>query len=215
MPERDSASPREPLALLVLAAAALAASAVGPRDRTTWWLEAAPVLIAAPLLIVTWRRFPLTALAYRLIFLHALVLLYGAHYTYAQTPFGFWLQELLGIARNPYDRLGHLMQGIVPALIAREILLRRSPLVRGKWLFFLVCCVVLAVSAAYEFLEWWGALALGQQAEAFLAMQGDPWDTQWDMFLALIGAVLAQALLARRHDRELAALPLSPPRQPV
>ena len=215
MPERDSASPREPLALLVLAAAALAASAVGPTDRTTWWLEAAPVLIAAPLLIGTWRRFPLTPLAYRLIFLHALVLVYGAHYTYAQTPFGFWLQELLGIARNPYDRLGHLMQGIVPALIAREILLRRSPLVRGKWLFFLVCCVVLAVSAAYEFLEWWGALALGQQAEAFLAMQGDPWDTQWDMFLALIGAVLAQALLARRHDRELAALPLSPLRQPV
>jgi len=136
----------------------------------------------------------------------ALILILGGAYTYAHVPLGFWLQDLFGFARNPYDRIGHFAQGFVPAIIAREILLRRSPLVPGKWLFFLVCCVCLAISAVYEFLEWWSAVILGEGAKEFLGTQGDEWDTQWDMFLALIGAITAQLSFARLHDRQLAAL---------
>lgn len=203
------ASPRErgeALVLLGLVAVALVVSGVGPRDRGTWVLEVLPVVIAAPLLGFTWERFRLTPLAYRLIFLHALILVLGGHYTYAHVPLGFWLQDLLQFARNPYDRIGHFAQGFVPAIIAREILLRVTPLRPGKMLFFLVCCVCLAISATYEFIEWWAALALGQGAHEFLGTQGDEWDTQWDMFLALIGAIAAQLLLGRMHDRQLAAL---------
>jgi len=130
----------------------------------------------------------------------------GGHYTYAHVPLGFWLQDLFDVARNPYDRIGHFMQGFTPAIIVREILVRRSPLRPGKWLFFLVSCVCLAISAVYEFIEWWAALLLGQGAQEFLGTQGDPWDTQWDMFLALVGAIAAQLALARVHDRQLAAL---------
>lgn len=197
---------REPLILLLLAAAALGISAVGPHDRLTWWLEVAPVLLGAPILVATHRRFALTPLTYRLLFLHALILILGGHYTYARVPAGFWLQDLLDLARNPYDRLGHLAQGFVPAILVREVLLRRSPLVRGKWLFFLVTSVCLAVSAFYELIEWWGALLGGSAAEDFLGTQGDPWDTQWDMFLALVGALAAQLILARTQDRQLARL---------
>jgi putative membrane protein len=164
------------------------------------------VLIGAPVLIATYRAFPLTLLLYRLLFLHALILVIGGHYTYAQVPLGFWLQDLFDFSRNHYDRIGHLAQGFVPAILAREILLRRSPLVPGKWLFFLVTTVCLAFSALYEMIEWWAAVLGGAQAEHFLATQGDQWDTQWDMFLALIGALAAQLLLASRHDRELAGL---------
>ena len=196
----------EPLLLLALAALALAVSAIGPTDRLTWFLEVLPVLIGAPILVATYRVFPLTALVYRLLFLHALILILGGHYTYAQVPLGFWLQELFDFSRNHYDRIGHLAQGFVPAILAREILLRRSPLVPGKWLFFLVTSVCLAFSALYEMLEWWAAVLGGAQAEHFLATQGDPWDTQWDMFLALIGALAAQLLLAASHDRALATL---------
>lgn len=196
----------EPLALLALAALALAVSAVGPTDRLTWWMEVAPVLIGAPLLVATGKAFPLTALLYRLLFLHALILILGGHYTYAQVPLGFWLQDLLDFARNPYDRIGHLAQGFVPAILAREILLRRSPLAPGKWLFVLVTSVCLAFSAFYEMIEWWAAVLGGSAAEDFLGTQGDVWDTQWDMFLALVGAMAAQLLLARIHDRQLAAL---------
>jgi putative membrane protein len=145
----------------------------------------------------------LTSLSYRLIFLHSLVLILGAHYTYTKVPLGSWVQEWLGLARNHYDRFGHFVQGFVPAIIVREILLRRTPLVRGGWLFFLVCCVCLAISAFYEFLEWWTAVIVGGPAEDFLATQGDPWDTQWDMFLALVGATAAQLSLRWLHDREL------------
>jgi len=196
----------EPLGLLLLATGALVASGVGAFDRMTWMLEVFPVIIGVPLLAFTWHRFPLTPLVYRLLFLHALILMLGGHYTYARVPLGHWLEELLGLARNPYDRLGHLAQGFVPAMLTREILLRCSPLRRGKWLFFLVVCVCLAVSAFYELIEWWVALAQGSAATDFLGTQGDVWDTQWDMFLALIGALLAQALLARVHDRALARL---------
>ncbi len=196
----------EPFLLLAAAAGAVALSAVGPHDRITWLLEAFPVLLGAPILVATHRRFPLTPLVYRLLFLHALILVLGAHYTYARVPLGFVAQDLFELARNPYDRLGHLAQGFVPAMVAREILLRTSPLRPGRWLFFLVLCVCLAFSALYEMIEWWAALLGGESAEAFLGTQGDVWDTQWDMFLALCGASAAQLLLQRAHDRALAAL---------
>jgi len=194
---------REPIVLLAATAAALAVSAVRPHDYFTWFLEVAPVFIGAAILVATYRRFPLTPLAYRLLFVHALILMLGGHYTYAEVPLGFWVRDALGLARNHYDRLGHFAQGFVPAILAREILLRRSPLRPGKWLFFLVCCVCLAVSACYEFIEWWTAVLTGEGATAFLGTQGDPWDTQWDMFLALVGAITAQVTLGRAHDRQL------------
>jgi putative membrane protein len=194
------------LALLILTGIALVISGISPHDRTTWWLEVFPVLLGAPILIATYRRFPLTPLVYSLLFVHALVLILGGHYTYARVPLGFWVQDLLDLSRNHYDRLGHFMQGFVPALLAREILLRRTPLVRGGWLFFLVCSVCLAFSACYEFLEWWSAVIGGSAAEAFLGTQGDVWDTQWDMFLALVGSIAAQLLLGRWQDRQLAEI---------
>jgi putative membrane protein len=194
---------REPAVLLAATAAALAVSAVRPHDYFTWFLEVAPIFIGAVILIASYRSFPLTPLAYRLLFVHALILMLGGHYTYAEVPLGFWVRDALGLARNHYDRLGHFAQGFVPAILAREVLLRRSPLRPGKWLFFLVCCVCLAVSACYEFIEWWTAVMTGDSATAFLGTQGDPWDTQWDMFLALVGATTAQLTLARIHDRQL------------
>ncbi len=196
--------------LMVLAALVLGVTAWSwhqPADRLTWWLEALPVLIALPLLAATRVRFPLTRLAYWLIAVHSWVLLVGAHYTYAQTPLGFWMQETFGFARNHYDRIGHLAQGFIPAMLAREILLRCRVVAPGGWLFFLVCCFALALAASYEFLEWWAAVIAEEGAIAFLGTQGDPWDTQWDMLLALFGAVFAQLLLARIQDRQLAQLP--------
>ncbi|MGH7674096.1 MAG: DUF2238 domain-containing protein [Gemmatimonadales bacterium] len=197
---------REPATLLVAALIALVVSGIRPYDRGTWLMEVAPILIGVPILVATARRFPLTPLVYRLLFLHALILILGGHYTYARVPLGFWVQDLLGLARNHYDRLGHFAQGFVPAMLAREILLRSTPLRSGGWLFTLVASVALAISACYEFVEWWAAVLGGEAATDFLGTQGDPWDTQWDMFLALTGAVVAQLLLAGRHDRELATL---------
>lgn len=197
---------REPLLLLIVGAVLLVFSGIGPHDRATWWLEVAPILIAVPILVLTARRFPLTPLAYRLIFVHALILMLGGHYTYAEVPAGFWVEDALGLARNPYDRLGHFAQGFVPAVVAREVLLRRSPLEPGKWLTFLVLCVCLAISALYELVEWWAALIGGAGADAFLGTQGDQWDTQWDMFMALLGAVTALLVLSRLHDRQIARL---------
>ncbi|MGH7300043.1 MAG: DUF2238 domain-containing protein, partial [Candidatus Rokuibacteriota bacterium] len=149
---------RERLVLLIAGAVLLVLSGIGPRDRTTWLLEVGPILIAVPILIATARRFPLTPLAYRLIFVHALILMLGGHYTYAEVPLGFWIRDLFGLARNHYDRAGHLAQGFVPAIVVREVLIRRSPLTSGKWLTFLVLCVGLAISALYELVEWWAAL---------------------------------------------------------
>lgn len=190
-------------ALLLLVLAVLAWSGWQPKDLFTWFLEVAPVLIGLPLLALTFSRFPLTLLAYVLLAAHAVILMVGGHYTYAEMPLFNWLRDALELSRNHYDRVGHVAQGFIPAIVAREILLRCSPLRSGKWLFFLTTCVCLAISALYEFIEWWVALASGDEAVAFLATQGDVWDTQWDMFLALCGALASQLLFARLHDRQL------------
>ncbi len=197
---------REPLALLAATGLVLVWSGVQPLERGTWWLEVAPVLMGVPVLVVSYSRFRLSPLLYRLLFLHAVILMVGGHYTYARVPAGFWVQDLLDLSRNHYDRLGHLAQGFIPAILSREILLRLSPLRPGKWLIFLVVCVCLAFSASYELIEWWAALLGGDSAESFLGTQGDVWDTQWDMFLALLGCVSAQVLLGRVHDRSMEAI---------
>lgn len=178
-------------------------SAIAPFDRLTWWLEVAPALIALVVIALTRNRFPLTTLLYLLILIHSLILMIGGHYTYARVPAFDWLKDALDLSRNHYDRIGHLAQGFIPAMVARELLLRLTPLQRGGWLFFLVLCVCLAISAVYELIEWGAAVALGGNAEEFLALQGDVWDTQKDMALAGIGALLAQLTLARWHDRQL------------
>jgi len=193
-------------ALAGIVVAALLVSGLAPYDRLTWLMEVAPVLIALPLMIATRRSYPLTTLLTVLIAAHALVLIGGGAYTYARVPFGFWLQDLLGTARNPYDKIGHLMQGFVPALVAREILLRGDYVRGSRMAGFLSICVAMAISAAYELIEWGAAVALGQGADEFLGTQGDVWDTQSDMFMALIGATTAILTLARWHDRQLAAL---------
>jgi putative membrane protein len=203
---RNAGQSQEPIILLVIGALCLAASAIGAAEPGTWVMEVFPIFVAVPILIATARRFPLTPLAYRLIFVHALILMLGGHYTYAKVPLGFWMRDALHLARNDYDRIGHFAQGFVPAIVAREILLRRTPLRRGAWLFFLVTCVCLSISACYEFIEWGAAVLGGSSADAFLGTQGDVWDTQWDMFTALIGALTAQVMLARVHDRQLARL---------
>jgi putative membrane protein len=186
--------------------AALVVSGVKPYDRATWWLEVAPVLIGLPILVATHQRYPLTGLLYCLIAVHALVLIYGGAYTYARVPLGFWLEDALGFERNPYDRIGHFMQGFVPAMIAREILVRGG-FVNGRRMLAFVCvCIALAVSAFYELIEWWAALAFGQGAHEFLGTQGDPWDTQADMFFALVGASASLFLLSRLHDRQIERL---------
>lgn len=201
---------REPLLLLTAAGLVLIWSGVDPRERGTWFLEVAPVLLGAPILIASFSSFRLSPLLYRLLLLHAIILMVGGHYTYANVPIGFWAQDLLDLSRNHFDRLGHFAQGFVPAILAREILLRLSPLRRGRWLFFLVVCVCLAFSALYELIEWWAALIGGEAAESFLGTQGDVWDTQWDMFLALLGSVSAQALLAKAHDGSISAVISAP-----
>lgn len=201
---------RDSLLLLLGAVvlAALVASGIAPYERGTWVLEVLPVLLALPVLAFTRKRFPLSTLLYVLIAAHMLVLILGGAYTYARVPLGFWLQELMGLSRNPYDKIGHFMQGLVPAMVAREVLLRLGYLSSRRMAGFLSVCVAMAISAVYELIEWWAALALGQGAEDFLGTQGDIWDTQSDMFLALIGATLAVTLLARWHDRQMAVLPI-------
>lgn len=186
--------------------ALLALSGLNPHDRATWFLEVLPVMIALLVLWATYDRFPLTNLLYALIFAHALVLMLGGAYTYAQVPLGFQLQDFFGLSRNPYDKIGHFFQGFVPAMVAREILLRGAFVRGGKMLAFIIVCIVLAISATYELIEWWVALAIGQGADQFLGTQGDPWDTQSDMFLALIGAVMALLFLTRVHDRQMRQL---------
>ncbi|HEX5385550.1 MAG TPA: DUF2238 domain-containing protein [Gemmatimonadales bacterium] len=197
---------RYEVALLALVLLVLAWSAAAPKDRFTWLLEVFPVLIGLPIVVATHARFPLTPLAYGLLAVHACILMVGGRYTYAQVPLGFWMERGLGLARNDYDRIGHFAQGFVPAIVVREVLWRTSPLRKSRWLPFLVLCVCLAISASYELFEWGTAMATGTAADAFLGTQGDPWDTQWDMFTALVGAAAALAALSRVHDRQLARI---------
>ena len=193
-------------ALLFIVLGVLLWSGWAPKDRMTWVLEVFPVLGAVPLLIATRRRFPLTTLAYSLIALHACILMVGGKYTYAEVPIGNWVRDAFHLARNHYDRVGHLAQGFVPAIIAREVLIRKTPLRRGGWLFFLVTCVCLAISAVYELIEWGTAAVEGSGADAFLGTQGDPWDTQKDMLCAGIGAIAALLTLSSVHDRQIETL---------
>ena len=195
------------LTLLALGLAILAWSAWRPHDYFTWILEVFPAVIAAIVLIAIYRRFQFTNLLYVLILIHAAILMIGGHYTYAEMPLFSWLRDEFHLARNYYDRLGHIAQGFVPSLIAREILIRNQVVTKRGWLALIVCSIALAISACYEFVEWWVAVASGTDADAFLATQGDVWDTQWDMFLALCGAILAQLTLTGMHDRQLERLP--------
>lgn len=182
---------------------ALGVSGMTPYDRQVWLAEVMPVLIALPVLAATAQRFPLTPLCDALMAFFALILILGGAYTYARVPLGFWLQDVFELARNPYDRIGHFFQGVTPAILARELLLRTSPLRRGKWLFALITLSCLGISAAYELVEWASAVFWGDGSLDFLGTQGDVWDAQWDMFLALLGAISAQLLLGRWHDRQL------------
>lgn len=181
-------------------------SSINPHDYFTWFLEVLPVIAGAVILASTFRKFRLSPLAYVLIWAHAVILMIGGHYTYAEVPAFNWLRDSFELSRNHYDRVGHFAQGFVPAIISREILLRRSPLKQGKWLFFIVLCVCLSISASYELIEWFVAELTGTAADAFLGAQGDVWDSQWDMFLALTGAITALLALGKTHDRLLAPL---------
>ncbi len=194
---------REPLILLLTGILLLGITAIHPHDYPTWWLETFPIFIAVPILVATYQHHTLTPLVYRLLFVHALILMVGGHYTYAEVPLGYWMQDWFGFLRNDYDKIGHLAQGFIPALLFRELLLRSSQLTQGKLLFTLVTASCLAVSASYELIEWAAAVGMGQGADAFLGTQGDPWDTQSDMLMALIGAISAQLLLAKVQDGQL------------
>lgn len=194
------------IAAAVLLIIIMLISAIHPYDYPTWILEVSPVLIALPVMAATYRRFPLTTLLYVLIFIHAVILIGGGTYTYARVPLGFWLQDVLALARNPYDKIGHFVQGYVPFIVAREILLRGGYLTSRGMTAFLSICVVMMVSSFYEMIEWWTALLLGQGAYEFLGTQGDVWDTQADMFFALVGALAAMLTLSRLHDKQMARL---------
>jgi len=198
------------MSLLIVVAAIMIWSGIQPRDRFTWFLEVAPVFIGAAILIPTYGRFRLTTLLYILLAIHAAILMVGGHYTYAEVPLFDWIRDAMGLARNHYDRVGHFAQGFVPAILAREILVRRS-VVRGRgWLFFLVVCICLGFSAFYELIEWTVAELSGSAADAFLGTQGDVWDTQKDMALALAGSIVAQLFLSRTHDRQIATVRTRP-----
>lgn len=184
---------------------------IAPFDRFTWWLEVIPALIGVPLIVALQKRFPLTTLLLVLIWFHCVILIVGGHYTYARVPLGDWARDWFGWSRNHYDKLGHFAQGFVPAILARELLVRTSPLKASRWLGFLVVCVCLAFSAFYELIEWFTAVMSGAAAEDFLGTQGDPWDTQTDMLMALIGALVALLGLSRFHDRSLARRCGTPP----
>jgi putative membrane protein len=207
----DTAPRREPLVLLIVVVTVFVALGIAPEaDRMTWLLENVPVVIGVPILVWTSRSFPLTPLTYRLIAVHAVILMVGGYYTYAAVPLGNWASDTFNLGRNHYDRLGHFAQGFIPAMIAREFLIRRSPLRPGGMLSFLVVCYGLAFSAFFELFEWWTAVAFGAASDAYLGSQGDIWDAQWDMFMCLIGAAVALALLSKVQDRQLRAFGLMP-----
>ena len=197
-------SAKYPLVLLIIVSVFLVWSGIDPQDtRLTWILETLPVMIALPVLLITWKRFPLTGLTYTLIAVHALILMFGGHYSYARVPLGFWMEDWFGWTRNNYDKIGHLMQGFGPAIYVREIVARKSPIKSGKWLGFISIVVPLAFSALYEIIEWLASLTNPGETEAFLGTQGYIWDTQTDMFCCLVGAVVAVLLLTKIHDKYL------------
>jgi putative membrane protein len=200
---------RFPLVLLVIAFLICAATFVAPAaGRTSWLLEVGPGLAAIAVLIAVYRRFPMSHVVYGCVFVHLLILIYGGYYTYAATPLGNWAKEAFGLARNHYDRVGHLALGVFPSFAIREVLLRNTPLERGGWLYFLILCVVLAIAAFWELLEWWVTLVVaGDVGVAFLGSQGDIWDAQWDMFLALVGAAVVLPLFGPAHDRSMTKVP--------
>lgn len=203
---QDGTDLRLPIGLAAALLPVLIWSWIAPHERLTWWMEALPVLIAVPLLALTIQRFPLTPLLYCLIWVHCVILLVGAHYTYALVPIGDWARDSLGLSRNPYDRLGHLVQGLVPALVARELLIRLTPLRPGAWLFSIVTLSTLGISAGYELIEWLSVEILDGDAESFLGQQGDVWDAQKDMAIALIGAIIGQIMFAKHQDRAIKIL---------
>ena len=181
-------------------------SAFEPADRLTWWMEVIPAIVGLIILFLTRQRFPLTELVYVLILIHSIILMVGGHYTYAEVPVGDWLRDLMGGDRNNYDKLGHLAQGFIPVMIAREIMIRNKVVSTRAWLTFLLLCVVLALSAFYELIEWWAALLSAEAADSFLGTQGYVWDTQSDMLWALCGAILALLTLSKLHDRQISSL---------
>ncbi|AKT41158.1 DUF2238 domain-containing protein [Chondromyces crocatus] len=211
---------RLPLVLLGVLTAVCVATAIRPAaGHLNWLLEVGPGLLGIAVLLAVYKRFPMSRLVYVCVFLHVLILVYGGYYTYAETPLGNWAKEAFGFSRNHYDRVGHVALGFFPALIIREVLLRRTPLQRGGWLSFIVVSIALAIGAFWELLEWWTTLVVaGDVGEAFLGSQGDVWDAQWDMFLALVGAIVSLLTLGGAHDRSMAALfsgsPTSPPPHP-
>jgi putative membrane protein len=192
--------------LAAVVVALLVASGIHPHERSTWWMEVAPIFIAAPIMLATRSRFPLTSLLYVLIALHCVILLVGGAWTYARVPLGFWVQDAFHLSRNPYDKLGHFAQGFVPAMVAREVFVRQKIVRAGAWTSILAIACALSVSLIYELIEWGAAVAMGQGADAFLGTQGDPWDTQSDMGMAFLGATAAMVLFARWHDRQLATM---------
>lgn len=200
-------SDKYPLTLLIIVMAFWVWSGINPHDtRLTWVLETFPFMIALPVMLITYKRFRLTDLAYTLIAVHAMILMLGGHYSYAKVPLGFWMEELFGWTRNNYDKIGHFMQGFGPAIYTREIMARTSPLKRGKWLGFVAVAVPLAFSALYEIMEWIASLSNPTDTEAFLGTQGYIWDTQTDMFWCLVGAMMAIILLTKIHDKYLRKL---------
>ena len=202
---------REPMVLWTLACLVLAWSGYECKDRAVWVMETFPVMAGGPILALTYRRFPLTPIAYRFLFFFAVILMVGGKYTYAEVPIGFMVKDWLGLHRNHFDRFGHFFQGVIPAIVARELLIRCTPLRPGKALFWICCSIALAISAMYELVEWVSALkAPPEQGLAFLGSQGDVWDAQKDMLMALLGSITMQALFGRAHDRQIAALD-SPP----
>ena len=202
----NSSTARWPAVLLALVLAVLVWSGIRPFDFLTWVLEVLPAIVGIIILAVKWRTFPLTPLVTTLIALHMMILAVGGHYTYALVPAGDWARDTFALSRNHYDRVGHLAQGFVPAMIARELFLRLGVVARRGWMNFLLVSICLAISATYELIEWSTALIIGEKSDSFLGTQGDVWDTQTDMFLAGIGAICALAFLSRRHDRQLAFL---------
>ena len=207
----DASPRREPLILLIVVCAVFVALGIAPpADRLTWLLENVPIMIGVPILVATYRTFPFTPLTYRLIAVHAIILMVGGYYSYAAVPIGNWVSDAFNLGRNHYDRVGHLAQGFIPAMIAREFLIRKSPLRPGGMLNFLVGCYCMAFSAFFELFEWWTVLAFGSASEAYLGSQGDIWDAQWDMFMCLIGASVSLWLLSRLQDRQMTALGVMP-----